>query len=305
MIRYGNAHNLDFAREHGRFFDLLVERTGRELGRLEGRRCLDLGCGKSFWLTLLLHSLGAEATGIDPEVARPGRSPAKYLSILRSNGPERSLRTLWWDLTYSRPYYRELERCCGFPLRFQGLDLRPMSAAELDFPPAGFDLAVSHEVFEHLPRVDLVLRSLRRVLKPDGLAYIYIHNFASLSGGHHIAWKYPDTEPSREVPAWDHLRENRFPEIPSWINRLRMTDFRAAFEAEFEILAWLPGDREGEALLTPELREELAAYSAEELLTKGFTVIARPRARGSGPEPSPKNGRPPASDPPRPGRTRP
>jgi hypothetical protein len=117
---------------------------------------------------------------------------------------------------------------------------------------------------------------MRRLLKPEGIAYIYIHNFASLSGGHHIAWKYPDTQPSAVVPPWDHLRENRFPDIPSWINRVREAEYRRAFEREFEVLAWQATGTEGEALLTPGIRRELSDYPLEELLTKGFTVIARP-----------------------------
>jgi hypothetical protein len=118
---------------------------------------------------------------------------------------------------------------------------------------------------------------LHRVMKSDGIAYIYVHNYTSLSGGHHIAWKYPDTEPSTVVPPWDHLRQNRYPEIPSWVNRLRERDYRRAFEEQFEILDCFPTATEGKALLTPEIRAELADYSEEELLTKGFVVIAKPK----------------------------
>ena len=109
------------------------------------------------------------------------------------------------------------------------------------------------------------------------MAYIYIHNYASLSGGHHIAWKYPDTASSAVVPPWDHLRQNRYPDIPSWINRLRERDYRQAFEEQFDILDWFPTATEGKALLTPGIRAELADYGEEELLTKGFVIVARPR----------------------------
>lgn len=250
------------------------------VGDLRGLRVLDVGCGKTFWLTLLLHSCGAHATGIDTEFVAPSRSLGKYVGILRRNGLDRTLRRLVWDMIYAAPYYRELAAICPSPLHFEGVDARRMSVTELDFPNDTFDLVVCHEVFEHLPDVPAALRSLRRVMKPDGITYICVHNYTSLSGGHHIAWKYPDMEPSTVVPPWDHLRQNRYPEMPSWINRLQERDYRQAFEEQFEILDWFPTATEGEASLTPEIRAELADYSEEELLTKGFVVVARPKVVG-------------------------
>lgn len=276
MVRYGNAHNRDFAHEHYAFFADMQVRLQEHVGDLRGLRVLDLGCGKAFWLTLLLHSWGACATGIDTELVTPGRSLGKYAGILHRNGPERALRTLFWDMAYATPYYRELEAVCPFPLHFERVDVRQMSITSLDLADDTFDLVVSHEVFEHLPDIASALRSLHRILKPGGMTYIYVHNYTSLSGGHHIAWKYPDSEPSTVVPPWDHLRENRYPEIPSWINRLRMQDYQTAFKEQFEILHWLPTNTEGESLLTPEIQAELSDYSEEELLAKGFIVIARP-----------------------------
>jgi len=282
MVRYGNAHNRDFAREHYAFFADMRDRLQEHgVDDLHGLRILDVGCGKAFWLTLLLHSCGAHVTGIDTELARFGLSLSKYASMMRHNGLERALRTLAWDVIYARPYYRELAAVCPFTLRFDGIDVQQMDVTKLDFPDGYFDLVVSHEVFEHLLDVPAALRSLHRVMKPDGITYIYIHNYTSLSGGHHIAWKYPNTEPSTTVPPWDHLRQNLYPDIPSWINRLRMSDYQLMFEERFEILDWFSVAREGEALLTPEIRAELADYSEEELLIKGFIVIARPRTEGA------------------------
>jgi len=277
LVRYSSAHNCDFAREHYAFFSALQARLQSYAGDLRGRRIVDVGCGKSAWLTLLLHSYGAQVTGIDTEFVSPRRTPRKYWNLARSNGPERALRTLAWDLVYARPYYRALAALCPFTLRFDDLDTRQMSATALDLPTASFDVVVSHEAFEHIPDVPAAVQALRRLLKPAGVTYIYVHNFTSLSGGHHIEWKYPDTNPSQIVPPWDHLRENRFPDIPSWVNRWREADYRHAFEAAFEILEWVPSANEGKALLTAEIRRELSDYSDAELLTKGFVIIARPR----------------------------
>jgi SAM-dependent methyltransferase len=198
---------------------------------------------------------------------------------------DRALRTLGWDLLFGSRYYRALARHVAFPLREDGLDLRHATLEDAPFPAGTFDLIVSFEVFEHLVDVPRVLASLHRLLTPSGLLYVYVHNYTSVSGGHHLAWKYPDTEPSDIVPPWDHLRANRFPDIPSWINRLRERDYRSAFGSHFEVLEWADGAREGEALLTVDLRAELAAYTERELLLKGFVVVARPRQPTSSPRP--------------------
>lgn len=278
MLHYGLAHNRDFAREHWAFF----ERMRTYLGPLEGLRVLDLGCGKSYWLTLLLASAGARVTGADTEVVAPGLGLAKYAGIVRRNGVERALRTFVWEILFARPYYRELARLSPFPLRFEDLDLRPIDGPRLPLADGEIDLVVSHEVLEHVADPQALVDELARVMQPQGRTYLYVHNWASISGGHHIAWKYPDTEPSRVVPPWDHLRENRHPYVPSHLNRLREHEWRRLFERRFVILDWFPTAEEGRALLTNDIRAELADYSERELLTKGFVIVARPRAGGCG-----------------------
>jgi len=192
------------------------------------------------------------------------------------NGLERASKTLYWDLFYSRSYYQALQDQASFPLQYEGLDIKILDSSHYDFPDNEFDVVVSHEVFEHIRDMGSTLEELIRVMKPGGLTYIYIHLYPSISGGHHIAWKYPDENPSLRVPPWDHLRENLFPQIPSWINRFREQDYRQYFEAAgFEIVDWITYAIEGESLLTPEIKEELTDYSEEELLKKGIVVIAR------------------------------
>lgn len=273
MLHHGLANHRDFAREHHEFF----EHMQRYLGPLEELRVLDVGCGKSYWLSLLLATVGAKVTGVDTEVVEPGFHPRKYFAVAARNGLERAVRTVAWDALFARPYYRALAERFGRPLAFKRVDLRGTAGRSYDFPADTFDLVVSHEVFEHIADVLAVLADLHRVMKPGARTYIYIHNYTSLSGGHHIAWKYPDREPSSVVPPWDHLRSRKFPQIPSWLNGLREHEYRQMFEEYFDILDWITGEREGEALLTPQLRDELSEYSERELLTKGFTVVATPR----------------------------
>jgi len=274
MLHYGLTGYRDFAREHAAFF----ARMRMDEGPFADRRVLDVGCGKSYWLSLLLAADGAQVVGVDTELVDARRGMAKYAHIVRVNGLERALRTAAWDLLFANGYYRELERNIGQPLPHEKVTLRVYDGSHFPLPNASIDLVVSHEVFEHIGDVPAVLTDMARVLRPDGRIYIYIHNFTSLSGGHHIAWKHPDTRPSRKVPPWDHLRERRFVDIPSWLNGLREQDYRTMFERCFEIDEWRATGEEGRALLTADIRRELAQFSERELLTKGFLVRGRPRS---------------------------
>lgn len=264
-----------FAREHCGWFARMQQTLRPWLADFTGLRVLDLGCGLLQWQTILLHSVGARVTGVDMEYVRADRRPDKYLRLLRTNGLERAIKTLAWDFLYRQRYRRALAACAPVALQTAGLDLRQHTAERLPFEDASFDLVVSHEVFEHIADVPAAVRELKRVMKPGALAYINVHLFPSISGGHHVAWKYPDEAPPADVPAWDHLRQRRFPERPSWLNELREADYRAAFEPAFELLAWEPSAWEGRALLTPQVRAELAAWSEDELLKKGVIIVAR------------------------------
>jgi SAM-dependent methyltransferase len=268
MLHFGLTGYRDFAREHASFFKrLLVDE-----GSLAGKRVLDIGCGKSYWLSLLLAANGAQAIGVDTELVETRRGLAKYKHILRANGAERALRTAAWDILFARGYYRELASSVGCSLPHEKVALHVYDGSHLPLSDTSIDLVVSHEVFEHISDVPAVLAEMARVLRPGGRIYIYIHNFASLSGGHHIAWKHPDTHPSRVVAPWDHLRARRHADIPSWLNGLREHDYQAMFARWFEIDEWRATAEEGRSLLTAGIRGELAQFSERELLTKGFLV---------------------------------
>jgi SAM-dependent methyltransferase len=268
MLHYGLTGYKDFAREHAAFY----EHLRADEGPLTELSVLDVGCGKSYWLSLLLAADAARAVGVDTERVENRRDLAKYRHILQSNGIERTLRTAVWDILFARGYYRELERAAGHSLPHKAVELHVYDGVHMPLADASVDLAVSHEVFEHISDVPAVLNELARVLRPGGRIYIYIHSFTSLSGGHHIAWKHPDTRPSRVVAPWDHLRQRKHADIPSWLNGLREHEYRTMFEKVFEIDEWRVVAEEGRALLTDDIRKELSQFTERELLSKGFLV---------------------------------
>lgn len=275
QLGWANRYTERYAADHCYWFRRMTDTLQPYLPTYDGVRALDVGCGMLQWQTIMLHSCGAEVTGLDMEYVRADRRLDKYWHVLRKNGAERALKTAYWDYVYRPRYLKALQACAPFTLNTRGLDLRQHVAERLPFEDNSFDLVASHEVFEHIADVPAAAEEIKRVLKPGALAYINIHLFPSISGSHHMAWKFPDEEPSDTVPPWDHLREKRYPEHPSWINEKRERDYQPVFENLFEILEWQASAIEGKALLTPEIKAELSDYSEDELLKKGIIIVAR------------------------------
>ena len=174
MIRYGNTHNLDFAIEHYDFFEKILYKLDALGLDTKDLRTLEVGCGKAYWLTLLLHNHGMRVTGIDTEFTSSNNQISKYISILRDNGLERMLRTFVWDKFYAKPYYQKLASLSPTPLKFKNVDVRRMSITDADFPDNSFDLIVSHEVFEHIANIPETVETLNRILKPM-VTHIYMY----------------------------------------------------------------------------------------------------------------------------------
>jgi SAM-dependent methyltransferase len=238
-----------------------------------GSRILEIGCGQRYVRTMLFHSGGAHVTGIDTDIIVPGFSPTGLMRILTANGTERFLKTLVRKIFFDRSYYRVVEREYGKRLNKKNLDLRYMSACALDFPHNHFDFIFSNAVFEHIDDVPAACSEVARVLKKDGYGYIGIHLFPSVSGGHHLDWAFPDTEPSAVVPPWDHLRENMYPSHV-YLNKLKKDEYLTIFKEYFTIVALTPS-YEGKELLTPEIKKELPGYTEEDLLTKGIKLLVK------------------------------
>jgi hypothetical protein len=123
-----------------------------------------------------------------------------------------------------------------------------------------------------------VNREVARVLRPGGIAYIEIHLFPSLSGGHDHPWIVPGKTVLAGIPPWSHLRDPAWKE-PIYLNRLRERDYRRHFEEtpSLEIVDWRTEFTEGKDLVSEEILRALPDYSPEELTKRSMIAVLRRR----------------------------
>ncbi|MFC1992460.1 methyltransferase domain-containing protein [Chloroflexota bacterium] len=254
-----------------RTFCLLRENVEPFVGQLKGKVILDIGCGRRYPHTLILHSLSITITGIDTAyIAYRGTFIERYWKELTQNGLVSFGRAFLLDLLRQKAsYYDTIRNLCGFRLDHQGITIKRMNADNLAFPDNVFDLVISNNCFEHIVDLRNTVSELHRVLKVGGFTHIRINLYASRSGDHRISSQ------KSKVPPWDHLRQNRHPE-PMYLNRVRESEYVELFSEKLEVIKVIREmDEQGKLLLTPEIHAELSGYSEEELLTRHITIIAR------------------------------
>jgi len=177
----------------------------------EEARILEVGCGQTAIQTALFKADGADVTGIDIEIPTYKMNLKTFILVTRTNGVERAIKSLLRHILFDRKFFSDLSLKYGKVIPFEQIDIRKMDAASLSFPDNFFDLVYSVWAFEHIDNVPAAIMEVNRVLKQSGIAWIGIHLFPSLSGGHHLDWIYPDKAPSNKVSPWDHLLDNRYP----------------------------------------------------------------------------------------------
>jgi len=120
----------------------------KALGLKDGERLLDLGCGAGRHLHNAYYKAKIEAFGLDrslPDVLKTRDGFAAYPDM--TPGAECRFRLLVGD-------------CLALP-----------------FPEASFDTIICSEVLEHLPRYEIALAEMARILKPGGKLAVSVPRF--------------------------------------------------------------------------------------------------------------------------------
>ena len=216
-------------------------------------RVLDLANGYLRPQYILLKSVGQRVYGID----LVNRSESSWVNVVY-----RIARWLYMG-RFTPAISDQAERLvCG-------------NVTHLPFTENSFDLVTSIAAFEHFLDVPSVAAEIRRVTRPGGLVWVWIHPFTSPSGGHNLSL----TEiPLRTVPAgidpWDHLRRRCLPfHVP--LNEWRIDQYVETFQSHFQVLKRYCALREGAEFLTQEIENELSPYSRDELTSGGYVILAR------------------------------
>ena len=255
------------------------------LKTLEGKKILDLGCGQRFPFSLQCAAEGVAVTALDLDYVSPDFLPVAFYRTAKHNGLKRACKSFVRRLLFDQRYYKYLEKAAAKPLRDYEANINFVmsdpASNNYPLPEASFDLIVSNAVIEHVEDVSQVASEICRLLRKEGIFHGIIHNYYSLSGGHNLKWAFPDENPARNAPPWDHLRENRFPNrVP--LNRLRPEEYQKSFSDYLDILLFEgrdinhdPGNFEGEKFLTPDIEKELHEYSIDLLLTRSFCIICK------------------------------
>jgi ubiquinone/menaquinone biosynthesis C-methylase UbiE len=251
-----------------------LERCGDSL---EGARVLDVGAGAGIdSLLLALH--GAErVVGIDLdfpllEDSDRGRWARRLTrTVLRRLGVRESI-----DDTFGR---LPVELVC-------------MDATRMSFADASFDLVVSRAALEHVRPIERGLAEMERVVTPGGLLHHGIDQFFWLKGCHKgglvdLPWAHARLtadEYRRFVAETEGTRkaEKRSRHLTT-LNQLGLRQWRALFEARFDVVEWKETRNELAAELLaehPDVRETmLPGVTERDLVHSSIKVWSRSRGR--------------------------
>lgn len=229
---------------------------------VKGQAILDVGCGPG------LHGLGYLAAGaksylgLDP-IIRLDRDRVKNLA----------------EGSAKMPFGWTPAELSG---KVEPWDVQPTAVEDLPEDRV-FDLAVMHNVTEHLHNIETVFEGIARRLKPGGKLLYNHHNFYSWNG-HHLqpktVGKIDMSDPAQaEMVDWGHVEYDPAPEhyIARGLNRIRLDDLidltRQFFDIDIcEERKSLP--ETGLGRLTAEIRERYPYLEDRDFETQNLFCIA-------------------------------
>ena len=245
-------------------------------------RIFEIGYGQRPFHFFALTSMGMDVSGIDLDMPMINFSIPRLFAIARKNGLERALKTGVRSVLFDHKDRATLRRSLelrGYKLKIDPSRLLVGDATAHTANLGMVDLIYSESVFEHIPHESLkvLVKHIADELAPGGLALIRPDIFTGIAGGHNPEWY--SFQVSRDIPRkyepWEHLRKGRFT-ANTYLNKLSRADYRELFRPHFDIIeerVFIPDL--GRQWLTPEVREELAAWSEEELFSNKVLFVLR------------------------------
>lgn len=245
------------------------QRIEKELGRpVEDLRILEIGPGQGLERARYFGQRN-EVYAIDLDVIPLRSDPVSYIRMVRTNGLGRVMKTTGRRLMIGRAQEAAWARTIGArqyrdPILVQG-DICAATPR-----PGWFDLVISWSVFEHLPEPQAALAHVLESLCPGGVFYLSLHLYTSHSGNHDIR---AFTGQEKQLPLWAHLRPSvsHLIKPSAYLNEWRLDRWRQLFSelapGYKEILETYDNFEKYSRFMTADLRQELSAYTDEELFT--------------------------------------
>lgn len=232
---------------------------------VQGKDMLDVGCGTG------LHAIGFLVVGVK---TYNGMDPI----LDRNSDVSKNLRT------------RTKEHFRWTPAQVEQRLPRVQLISgtfEQVAPEKTFDIAVLHNVTEHLINIEEVFEGVWQRLRPDGTILYNHHNYYCWNG-HHQPPKFVDEisagDPNQQkFLDWNHLALDPETEaaLAGKLNRIRLDEIRALTERYFQVESWqeIPsGPNRGAGRLTDEIRRRFPQCTDREFTTQNVLCRARKRA---------------------------
>ena len=229
---------------------------------VQDKDVLDVGCGTG------IHSIGYAVVGVK---SYTGMDPVIKLDLDRTkNIRKRAWEPFGWTPRQISDHFSRIEL---FPGTFEDFD-----------SDRTFDVAVLHNVTEHLMQIDQVLHDTAKRLRPGGELVFNHHNFFCWNGHHHQPKTIDKIDPAdpeqKNYIDWSHIRfeapEGHY--FHRGLNKIKLDELRVLVERDYDIEIWMeiPSDeRNGGGRLTDEIVARFPELTQRELYIHNVYCVAK------------------------------